>query len=63
MAMASNIIQIRRTSCQSKQQRVPSSPAGAQLHGLYGRDSGDGNTVLELLLSMRLGNRLHMVQP
>lgn len=63
MAMASNIIQIRRTSCQSKQQRVPLSPAGAELHGFYGRDSGDGSAVLELLLSTRLGNWLHMVQP
>lgn len=63
MAMASNIIQIRRTSCQSKQQRFPLSPPGAELHGLYGCDSGYGDAVLELLLSTRLGNRLHMVQP
>jgi len=61
MAMASDIIQIGRTSCQSKQQRPPSSPPGEELLGLYGSDSSADNAVLGLLLSKKLEQWLHIV--
>lgn len=62
MAMASNIIQIRR---KLSEQAAASAfkPGISKTHSLYGRDSGGGNAILELLLSTRLGDWLHIVQP
>lgn len=56
MAMASDIIQIGRKNSQSEQQqRLLLSPERAELHCLYARDSGDGNAILGLLLTRKLG--------
>lgn len=64
MAMASYIIQIGRTSCQSElQERLPTRPTGEDVLSLYSNDSSDGVAVLGLFLIKRLGKRLHVVRP